>query len=89
MVMAALPDSCPRLIDERFTLSPLKANDDWTGCTGATAPKVLGADFVMPVAVPRLDAFSSAWNRSFDDSGRSSRGDDWWLIFANSIVGLV
>ncbi|MBE9153575.1 DUF805 domain-containing protein [Cyanobium sp. LEGE 06143] len=36
-----------------------------------------------------IEAFTSAWSRSFDYSGRSNRGDYWWFVLANLIVGIV
>lgn len=38
---------------------------------------------------PLIEAFTQAWTRSFDYSGRSSRGDYWWFALANFIVLLV
>jgi uncharacterized membrane protein YhaH (DUF805 family) len=32
------------------------------------------------------NAFTSAWKRSFDYTGRSDRGDYWWFALANFIV---
>lgn len=36
-----------------------------------------------------IDAFSAAWRRSFDYSGRSSRGDYWWFVLDNFILSVV
>ena len=36
-----------------------------------------------------ISAFSSAWRRSFDYSGRSDRGDYWWFVLASFILLLV
>ncbi|MCU0528351.1 MAG: DUF805 domain-containing protein [Cyanobium sp. Prado107] len=36
-----------------------------------------------------VEAFTSAWTRSFDYQGRSNRGDYWWFVLANFIVLLV
>ncbi|MCX5958684.1 MAG: DUF805 domain-containing protein [Cyanobacteria bacterium] len=36
-----------------------------------------------------ISAFSSAWKRSFDYSGRSDRGDYWWFVLASFILLLV
>ena len=36
-----------------------------------------------------ISAFSSAWKRSFDYSGRSDRGDYWWFVLANAIISVV
>lgn len=33
-----------------------------------------------------ISAFTSAWQKSFDYSGRSSRGDYWWFVLANFLV---
>ena len=38
---------------------------------------------------PLIDAFSAAWSRSFDYSGRSKRGDYWWFVLANAIISVV
>ena len=38
---------------------------------------------------PLLDAFTSAWRRSFDYTGRSVRGDYWWFVLANLIISLL
>lgn len=35
---------------------------------------------------PLITAFTSAWEKSFDFSGRSTRGDYWWFTLANIIV---
>ena len=39
--------------------------------------------------MPLIQAFTSAWSRSFDYTGRSNRGDYWWFVLANLIVALV
>jgi hypothetical protein len=36
-----------------------------------------------------IEAFTSGWNRSFDYEGRSNRGDYWWFVLANLIVGVL
>lgn len=36
-----------------------------------------------------IDAYSSAWSRSFEYEGRSNRGDYWWFVLANLIVTVV
>ena len=36
-----------------------------------------------------ISAFSSAWQRSFDYTGRSDRGDYWWFVLANIIISVV
>jgi uncharacterized membrane protein YhaH (DUF805 family) len=36
-----------------------------------------------------ISAFSSAWQRSFDYTGRSDRGDFWWFVLANIIIDVV
>jgi uncharacterized membrane protein YhaH (DUF805 family) len=33
-----------------------------------------------------IDAYSAAWQRAFDFTGRSSRPDFWWFFLANFIV---
>jgi uncharacterized membrane protein YhaH (DUF805 family) len=33
-----------------------------------------------------ISAFTSAWQKSFDYSGRSSRSDYWWFFLANVLV---
>jgi uncharacterized membrane protein YhaH (DUF805 family) len=38
---------------------------------------------------PLISAFVSAWQRSFDYSGRSRRPDYWWFVLANLIISLV
>ncbi|MFZ0409162.1 MAG: DUF805 domain-containing protein [Cyanobium sp.] len=38
---------------------------------------------------PLIDAFSAAWRRSFDESGRCNRGDDCWFVLANAIISAV
>jgi len=35
---------------------------------------------------PLIDAFTKAWTRSFDYTGRSNRGDFWWFLLADFIV---
>jgi uncharacterized membrane protein YhaH (DUF805 family) len=39
--------------------------------------------------MPLIDAFTTAWSRSFDYSGRSNRGDYWWFVLANLIVAVI
>ncbi|MCP9887107.1 DUF805 domain-containing protein [Cyanobium sp. ATX 6A2] len=36
-----------------------------------------------------IEAFTSAWSRSFDYEGRSNRGDYWWFVLANLIVLMI
>ncbi|MBM5827697.1 MAG: DUF805 domain-containing protein [Cyanobacteria bacterium M_surface_7_m2_040] len=36
-----------------------------------------------------IEAYSSAWSRSFAYEGRSNRGDYWWFVLANLIVSVV
>jgi uncharacterized membrane protein YhaH (DUF805 family) len=36
-----------------------------------------------------ISAFSSAWQRSFDYTGRSDRGAYWWFVLANVIISVV
>ncbi|MFM7265554.1 MAG: DUF805 domain-containing protein [Cyanobium sp.] len=36
-----------------------------------------------------LTAFTTAWQKSFDYSGRSNRGDYWWFTLANTILALI
>ena len=36
-----------------------------------------------------IEAYKSAWIRSFDYEGRSTRGDYWWFVLANLIVTIV
>jgi uncharacterized membrane protein YhaH (DUF805 family) len=36
-----------------------------------------------------INAFSSAWQRSFDYTGRSDRGAYWWFVLANVIISVV
>jgi uncharacterized membrane protein YhaH (DUF805 family) len=36
-----------------------------------------------------IDAYTSAWSRSFDYEGRSNRGDYWWFVLANLIVAFI
>ena len=36
-----------------------------------------------------IDAFISAWQRSFDYEGRSPRPEYWWFVLANNILFLV
>jgi len=33
-----------------------------------------------------ISAFSSAWQRSFDYTGRSDRGDYWWFVLVSFLV---
>jgi uncharacterized membrane protein YhaH (DUF805 family) len=39
-----------------------------------------------PTVQPLLDAYTSAWQRAFDFSGRSGRPEFWWFFLANFIV---
>jgi uncharacterized membrane protein YhaH (DUF805 family) len=36
-----------------------------------------------------IAAFTAAWQRSFDYTGRSKRGDYWWYALANLIISVV
>jgi uncharacterized membrane protein YhaH (DUF805 family) len=36
-----------------------------------------------------VNAFSSAWKRSFDYTGRSDRGDYWWFVLASFLILLL
>jgi uncharacterized membrane protein YhaH (DUF805 family) len=36
-----------------------------------------------------ISAFSSAWQRSFDYTGRSNQGDYWWFTLSNLIISVV
>ncbi|MEB3320414.1 MAG: DUF805 domain-containing protein [Cyanobium sp.] len=36
-----------------------------------------------------IEAFTAAWSRSFDYQGRSNRGDYWWFVLANLIIGVI
>jgi uncharacterized membrane protein YhaH (DUF805 family) len=36
-----------------------------------------------------ISAFTAAWQRSFDYTGRSNRGDYWWYALANLIISVV
>ena len=36
-----------------------------------------------------IEAYSTAWTRSFDYEGRSNRGDYWWFVLANLIVSVI
>jgi uncharacterized membrane protein YhaH (DUF805 family) len=38
---------------------------------------------------PLINAFASAWRRSFDYTGRSNRGEYWWFALANFMVGFL
>ena len=38
---------------------------------------------------PLITAFTSAWEKSFDFSSRSTRGDYWWFTLANVIVSVL
>ncbi len=38
---------------------------------------------------PILQAFTSAWRRSFDYTGRSNRGDYWWYVLANVLLSVI
>ena len=43
-----------------------------------------------PIVTDKLiNAFTSAWKRSFDYSGRADRGDYWWFVLANLIISVV
>ena len=33
-----------------------------------------------------INAFTSAWKRSFDYSGRADRGDYWWFVLASFLI---
>jgi uncharacterized membrane protein YhaH (DUF805 family) len=35
---------------------------------------------------PLINAYTTAWQRAFDFTGRSSRPDFWWFYLANFIV---
>lgn len=39
--------------------------------------------------MPLIDAFTTGWQRSFDYSGRTQRGDYWWFVLANLLVALI
>ena len=39
--------------------------------------------------MPLIEAYKSAWIRSFDYEGRSNRADYWWFVLANLIVTVV
>ena len=36
-----------------------------------------------------VNAFSSAWKRSFDYTSRSDRGDYWWFVLASFLILLL
>ena len=36
-----------------------------------------------------INAFTSAWQRSFDYTGRSDRGDYWWFVLASFLILLL
>lgn len=36
-----------------------------------------------------IEAYTSAWQRSFEYQGRSNRGDFWWFVLANLIVSVI
>jgi uncharacterized membrane protein YhaH (DUF805 family) len=36
-----------------------------------------------------LNAYTEAWRRSFDYTGRSDRGDYWWYILANFLISII
>jgi uncharacterized membrane protein YhaH (DUF805 family) len=36
-----------------------------------------------------INAYISAWKRSFEYTGRSNRGDYWWFFLANFIIAFV
>jgi len=39
--------------------------------------------------MPLIQSFSTAWSRSFDYGGKSTRADFWWFQLADIIVFLV
>ncbi|MFB2646237.1 DUF805 domain-containing protein [Raphidiopsis sp. BLCC-F218] len=39
--------------------------------------------------MPLIEAYISAWKRSFEYGGRSTRGDFWWFTLASFIVSLI
>jgi uncharacterized membrane protein YhaH (DUF805 family) len=39
--------------------------------------------------MPLIEAYLSAWQRSFEYGGRSNRGDFWWFVLANIIISLI
>jgi uncharacterized membrane protein YhaH (DUF805 family) len=39
--------------------------------------------------MPLIDAYRSAWSRSFEYEGRSNRADFWWFVLANLIVSVI
>jgi uncharacterized membrane protein YhaH (DUF805 family) len=36
--------------------------------------------------MPLIKSFTSAWSRSFDYGGKSTRSDFWWFVLADIIV---
>ncbi len=36
-----------------------------------------------------VEAYLSAWSRSFDYTGRTRRSDYWWYVLANFIVAII
>jgi|APCry1669189034_1035192.scaffolds.fasta_scaffold05385_4 uncharacterized membrane protein YhaH (DUF805 family) len=36
--------------------------------------------------MPLIKSFTSAWSRSFDYGGKSTRADYWWFVLADIIV---
>jgi uncharacterized membrane protein YhaH (DUF805 family) len=36
-----------------------------------------------------LNAYTEAWRRSFDYTGRSNRGDYWWYVLANFLISII
>ena len=40
-----------------------------------------------PIVTDKLiSAFTTAWKRSFDYSGRADRGDYWWFVLASFLI---
>ena len=39
--------------------------------------------------MPLIDAYRSAWSRSFEYEGRSNRAEFWWFVLANLIVSVI
>ena len=39
--------------------------------------------------MPLIKSFTSAWSRSFDYGGKSTRADFWWFVLADIIVFFV
>ena len=56
---------------------------------GRTLLRAAGWSRVISEFRPMIDAFVSGWQRSFDDSGRSNRGDDCWFVLASLIASLI